>query len=132
MTARQSRPAIASTLDQIALQAATEWGDPYVTSVTWVESRRVSAASVVTGDQLGGPNEPVYVLEMRGHFVLKDISMPARAARAGAAPRFPVMALFLDVGTLFRQGRAAFDTWVPLTGLGTPETDSLVGLSPST
>jgi hypothetical protein len=120
--------ALAARIDQLAVNAAVAFGDANVSSVTWVESNRLKAALIVSDTTMGGRSEPVYVIEMRGRFAC-HCGNPG-LQRASQSTDYSVIALFFDVATMRGIGASESNRWVPLTSLGTPETDSLVALGP--
>lgn len=116
---------VATRIDQIAVSAAATGGDPHPTSVTWVETDNYG-----TGYHFGGldqpvqqvqPAETVYILEIQGHYVLG----PAGAA---TTPVFSVMQVIVNADTFTVGAISASNDFGSLTGYGTPETDSLIGV----
>jgi hypothetical protein len=86
-------------LVSLAQGMATGLGDPHVTTA-WVIATRKNAAEQVTTPGAVPPdpaNPRAYLIVIRGRFVCRDCSGPARAA----PPR----------------GRVAYDIWVPGHGL---------------
>jgi hypothetical protein len=115
-------PSLRSTIDQIAVNAASWEGDANPTSVTW------QSACLESGQQLGcGGARAVYgyYLEIRGTFPGVGASVPGDPYRVAT---FPVMSVTVDDGS--------FDTiqiYVGnlFNGTFSGETDSLQGISPS-
>jgi NAD(P)H-dependent flavin oxidoreductase YrpB (nitropropane dioxygenase family) len=119
-------PAPVARIDQIALNAAASANDPHVSSVTWIYTDRYGADIVTHGLNPGRPWPPVYLLEMRGRFILG----PVNEAGTQSAPVFSVMEVIVNAQTLNTMTADSSSGWDPLTSYGTPETDSLVGLKP--
>ena len=72
-----ARPAtesvVAQRIDKIAEQAAANAGDPNITEVIWVATT-ASAAAAISGVSMPGTT-PVYLVEIPGSFMLKDVSL---------------------------------------------------------
>lgn len=73
-------PAAALTsLTALAKSSAAADGDPSVTSANAVLTTRQDAVRVMSGDAVN-TNDPVYLLQIKGHFTAVDASVPSGAA----------------------------------------------------
>jgi hypothetical protein len=131
----QSRSALAMKLDQFAVNFAASRRVP-VTSLSWVATDGARYGTGVSGDPSAGPGTPFYVLEMYGHFYIG--AAPGEggqqtATRGGRGAQLTVMQLVLayDGAGFEVVGEGTFTDWQPLIKYGSPETDSLVGMTPS-
>lgn len=117
------RSVVARRIDQIGLNAAASVGDSHVQSVTWVKSDLASAERAISAGVTS--DQPVYVLQVQGHFVAK-VSTGLPDSRPSP---FTVILMVLDLG-LHPLIAGSSDTPLSLDRLGTPETDSLAGMTP--
>jgi hypothetical protein len=116
---------MAGEVDQLAVGLATNAGDSSPSAVTWVATTRDQGNQVVSGDSTDGPNNPnVYVLEINGDFTL-HVPVPPSAAEPSGTDLWVVVNATTMQTTDFGVNNSA----APLTSLGTPETDSLVGVT---
>jgi hypothetical protein len=67
------------SLTALAKSSAAADGDPSVTSANAVLSTREHAVRVMSGDAVN-TNDPVYLLQIKGHFTAFDASVPSGAA----------------------------------------------------
>jgi hypothetical protein len=120
---------IAAQIDQIAIDDAAGSGDPNVASVTWVPapSRAEAGGALMDSPGLEG-HDPVYALEMRGSFV-NNALVPLTPSTLNESA--PVLVMIIDAKNMLVTDWGLQAYWADLSSLGSPETDSLVGLTPS-
>jgi hypothetical protein len=117
---------VAGVIDQAAINEATWAGDPSVSSVTWVRSTR-GAVNAALGEA-PGPNasNALYVIELSGNFTL-NVSVPF----GDSAPVCDELVAALSAATYATvEYECTINKPAPDLGiLGTPETDSLSGVT---
>jgi len=135
-TQHRARSAIAATLDQFAVNASAEgFGNSTPTTLTWATSTLGASIGFPDGEETmstddSAYSQPVYVMEITGGtFVDHDISVPA--GYTGTIRPEPVATLVVDAANMMVEEDSAYPTAPSLTVYGTPEVDSLIGISPS-
>jgi hypothetical protein len=117
------RPAVhaglSAEIDQLAVNAAAAHGDSTPQSVTWLTSTRGSADALI-GNDIVSSTVPVYVLEVSGDFRLRPDSS------LSGVNLWYIISINPFRVTDFGLNNAP----VALTSLGSPEVDSLQGISP--
>jgi hypothetical protein len=116
---------VAATIDQDAINEAAWAGDPGVGSVTWV-STTIGAVDAATQRQLmQDTTTQVYVMELSGSFTL-NVPLP----RGSTAPSCDELTALLLASNFQQIGiECNYNAAPDLSILGTPETDSLAGLT---
>ena len=111
-------------LDQFAINEATQYGDPKVTTVTWVSTTWSQINSALSQTVNSDASGDVYVLEMQGSFTVPVSSL-------SPAPTCAVLISVLSPSTMTRLAGECLTSSIPpdLTQLGTPQKDTLSGLT---
>ena len=122
---------LSSRIDQVAMRAAAAAGDPHPLSVTWVEHDQPAYTGIWLGLFPPLPGGLAYILEVRGNFALDSGNVALDGPTPLRPSSGPVLWLFVSAATLATVREDAQSSWDPLTVDGQPETDSLVGLSPT-
>jgi hypothetical protein len=120
------RSALAMEIDQYAVDFAAAEGDPTPVQVTWVATRNAEANDVL--GHSGGDATLVYALEITGQFLPNSFSVAAGSKLSGGTD----LQLVVQRSGFVASTIGLSDTLPSLSSLGSPETDSLAGLSPIT
>ena len=118
----------AAEIDQFAATLATKGEDSSPTAVTWVATNRGAANLVMMGADVGSAanDVPVYALQIFGSFTLKFASTPF-----GVPPSGTVLQLVVSRSTFRVLDYGVLNNAPSMVSLGTPETDSLADIVPS-
>lgn len=126
--------ALAREIDQFAVDQAAAAGNRHPQSVAWVATTDEAATAVFNGGTPsaaddGGP--PVYALVITGG---GDFTDHGRGGSSdGTVPSGPTLVVIVDQSSWQMDGGGVNFAGAPppeLASLGTPETDSLVGITP--
>jgi hypothetical protein len=82
------------------LKASKRMGTPMPSTAFWVASRRQEAVRVTSGDWVNS-DQPVYVVEITGHFTARDVSVPVGAKSPTGTVATFVIARATDSGLDF-------------------------------
>lgn len=100
LAASRRAPAIPSEIRQRLLALANEVakgaGDPDPEWISVVVSTREKAVRASSGDLVGGPDFPAYLITMKGNFTEDDVSVPPGAK----APTGAYITLVVDARTM--------------------------------
>jgi hypothetical protein len=123
-----TRSAVTSQLDQDAVDLASYFGNPSPTSVTWVEAPANQATALLSHGGISA-TQNVYALQVSGGAGFsKSVSVPSGMQPASAGG--PILIAFVDPTTWQLIGFGFSEGVGDVSSLGTPETDSLVGITP--
>jgi hypothetical protein len=125
---------LATEIAQFAVDQAAAAGNPHPHSVTWVATTSDAASVVANGGTVSAANatgSPAYLLVVTGggDFTVYGARVPPGAT----APRGPTLVIIVDQTSWQMDGGGVNFVGAPpldLASLGTPETDSLVGITP--
>jgi hypothetical protein len=124
-----ARSSSVQAIDQFAVNLAARAGDSTPASVQWVETTRGPANSVVMGATIDSADAstPVYALQITGNFTLKFASVPEGAS----LPTGSVLQAIVDPTTFHVYDYGVVKTAADMSSLGSPETDPLSGITPT-
>jgi len=133
-TWRPPMSALAREIDQFAVDRAAAAGNPHPHSVTWVATTFGAASVVANGGTVSSANatgSPAYVLVVTGG---GDFTFYGAHGPPGeTAPTGPTLVIIVDQTSWQMDGGGVNFAGAPpldLASLGTPETDSLAGITP--
>ena len=120
--------ALSSEVDQFAVNASLRYGDTSPSSVSWVTTNRQAANSLL-GAELPdtASGVPVYLLEVKGQFT----DFNAKVPRGAKAPTGTILTLVIRQSDGEVVDSGVQDQSNDLSTLGTAQTNSLAGLSPT-
>jgi hypothetical protein len=120
---------VAAQLDQIAVNTASWAGDPNISSVTWAPSTWGGASTSLQESSPGtsGAADPVYVMEITGNFQLNVPTSP----RDTTEPTCSAVVFMVFQDDFQNAGHSCLASSTDLSVLGSTETDSTVGISPT-
>jgi hypothetical protein len=130
---RSSAPATAHSaaaeIDQFAVDVSVTFGVESPASVTWVASTEGAATSALMSTNGGTSDVAVYAIEVNSGN--QSFSYPGYSHPQGVTePHWKHLTLIVDQATFATSNLDVSAGVNPMTSLGVPETDSLVGIKP--